>query len=158
MSRVIEGGYLKFKARFHIGHPMHGDGRQVVRIEVSDNDSRLRVLTLEAPLEAFARALFARAENEAVGELLHDAANVGRYLAHKTEVVEFPDHGLYSREKALPMVREALEPYEVAGWEARTDDAFNHHNWRGTTERDGQTYRRVAVMFYRYQDEPMATA
>ena len=138
-----------------------GGEKDYVNIEIEDEDSGCRILTLELDHWSFARALFSHAFTECQkAELLRDLSRVGKKHEHKSEVV-----GIHMPKSVLSLndtyhdhsnlIRKAVKPFEVDGWKARINDALNHHNHRFTdqTSADGSRTSHFLIGFDRWVDK-----
>ena len=109
-----------------------------IRIEITDETSRVRFLDVRLSLEALALALTGMGEVECVFEL-HGVDKVGMVAESKTEVIKH-DAPWGDAKKKLSL-KKAIEALEVDGWHARTGDAENHYNYQP----DG-----IHIVFFRH--------
>jgi hypothetical protein len=114
-----------------------------LRIEVVDEDSRVRAIEIRMSLSNFAEAVLGMGYVDCVFEF-NDTGNVGKLREHKTELVPWKDHEYANRDKAA---RKAVSEFEVDGWTGYDRDYLNHHN---------RTGNKVRVTFERWVEKPNA--
>lgn len=97
-----------------------------IAVELTDDLSRVRFVTAQMSLEAFARALTGQGEVPC-GLEIRGLQFVGMKAENKTEIVscERP----YGDKKKLKAAVAALRKFEVDGWRADPKDLENGHNY-----------------------------
>jgi hypothetical protein len=131
---------MKTKGNFSISRLSCSDGRSYIRINVTEEASRVQFLELEVELADFAKALTGLGYQECDLELRR-LDLLGKQLEIKTEVVPRPKGWKVDESE----VKRILAPFEVDGWLGCTRDLCNHHNWVGQD--------KVSVVFHRYVDK-----
>lgn len=123
----------------------------VCRIEVNDELSNCRILDLELNFESLGNAMTGLAEQPVRFRLYAKSSRIGKRYEHKRERVKIPDprHLWTKTDENVAILKEVLKPYEVDGWEARIDDAFNQHCYGKQTD-DGF---EVTIVFNRWVDK-----
>lgn len=117
------------------------------RIEVNDSLSNCRILDLELSFEALGNAITGLAEQPVKFRLFATSDRIGKRYEHKTERVVIKRNWIRTKtDENVAAVQEAVKPYEVDGWEARIDDAFNQH-CQGRQVDDGY---EVSIAFNRW--------
>lgn len=109
-----------------------------IRIELTDNQSRVRFATALLTFEQFSKAVTGMGEIEVELEVRR-LDLVGKTAENKTEIIKmtYP----YGDEKKKVALRKAVAKFEVDGWVARTGDTENHNNAKA----DG-----IHVVFFRH--------
>lgn len=112
-----------------------GTDGYVCRIEINDGSSSCRIIEMELSFEALGQAITGLSF-QPVKFNLYGSDHIGKKHEYKTELVKIQRDiiGWKPDEDSLAKLSEALKPYEVDGWKARIDDAFNHHLTRLTDD------------------------
>lgn len=132
--------HLKMPGTITISRPRGNMEPEYVQIEVNDELSGSRCLSVRIPIPEFAEALFGAACRPCEFDLRPDL--VGLKHEWKEEFVPLDDSKYYFRDAEREAVAEkALAPFEVDGWKGRVDDLFNHH-------RRGKNGARVSFVRY----------
>lgn len=124
--------HRKMKGSVSTNRPRGSGNPEYAQIDVNDELSGTRVLTVRIPLKDFAEALFGLAHVECEFDLNPDL--VGKKCEHKQEMVPIED-GLRYADRSSPLAAKALAPFEVDGWKGRVDDLFNPHRRGGNSAR-----------------------
>jgi hypothetical protein len=112
----------QLKAKFIISRASGGQADEhPIHIELTDELSGCRVVSLWMRLDEFAKAITA-SYGEAIMDYYPDAP-IGQKLETKTVIVPFTMAN--GRNEAAPT--KALKPFEIDGWSARRSDMTNHH-------------------------------
>lgn len=116
------------------------------RIMINDDIAHCRILDLEMSFEAFGNAITGLGEQPAK-VTMHPTDNIGKKHEHKRETIRFTatDSMWHKTDENIAVLKEALKPYEIDGWQARIKDAFNHHLYF----RSGNTVT-VTIVFDRW--------
>ncbi len=128
------------KGTIHIGRWSGGDEGRPVHIELTDEDSGCRAVTIEMSLAEFGDALTGRGMVPCRFEF-NDSGMIGTLAQNKEEHVPVPAWS----DRKDGWQKRALAPFEVDGWRARSGDIDNSH--RSTKNKDGQPAQNV--VFFR---------
>lgn len=134
-----------------ISRPMNS-GKEIVTIRIEDEASSIRAIEIEMDLKNFASALFA-CGNMPCRFKINTHPNVGKVREYKEEIALIPvGRGRRNSERDT-LIKEALAPFEVDGWQGRKNDADNNHNWTGPSQIiDGKNCHPTKILFERWVD------
>ena len=137
-------GFISLEGAISIGRTSGGPNEDAtpVRIEITDELSRTRVIDIRMSLEAFADALMGHGFRPC-SITFNDTGTVGMKGENKTELVPFDMYGGSRSDEER--IKKALAPFEVEGWRARSSDMTNGHC---STTKDGK--RHQSVVFFRH--------
>lgn len=105
------------------------DNPRPIRIELTDNESRCRVVEILLSLCDFSEAITGRGYVDCKFEY-NDSGKIGMVREIKTVAVPYVEHEYIKREEAAA---KAIKPFEVDGWKGSTYDYLNHHNRKDKT-------------------------
>jgi hypothetical protein len=142
-EKGLELKMKKLAATIIIARTAGGDDDKPMRIEINDEISGCRVLTLAMRLDEFAKAL---TSSQGAAEMeWYDNAPIGMKAENKTEIVPFD---MYKGRESERKITEALKGWEVDGWKARRSDMINGH----CTVKIKEGERSQRVVFFRHVD------
>lgn len=113
------------KGSITISRPQRSDDARYIQIEFNDESSGVNFLTARIGLEEFAETLTGLARSPCEFELRPSL--VGKIHQHKEVIVPYSGGYIPVGETRRTVAKQALAPFEVEGWQGRTDDLFNHH-------------------------------
>lgn len=131
----------KLKGELRIARPRGNTEHEYVQLELTDELSGTRVVTVRIGLAEFTEAVVG--SQLVACEFDHYPERVGMTREWKEEFVLFPNDRYFTAplNQRQEVGRLTLAPLEVDGWRGEVDDLFNHHR-RGS---DG-----ARVRFTRY--------
>jgi hypothetical protein len=131
-----------------IGMTRSGMGSDTrMRIEIEDAKSGVSFLEITMDMEKWAYAATGMFGVEMDFEL-RGVDTIGKVHETKTELVPVPENMPYKADDNLELIEDILSEFEVDGWQAHTNDLFNHHR----RIRDGENiYQEVS--FHRYVED-----
>jgi hypothetical protein len=133
---------MKLPGRITIAR-LQGYGEGIIKIEIEDGESSLRIMEVSLGLANFTEVLTGKASVSCELDYNNDPA-IGKARQNKTELVLIPE-GMSPSPSNKESRYELLTPYEVNGWKGRKEDLDNFHN---RVSKKGKEYYRVVFVRY----------
>jgi hypothetical protein len=130
----------QLEGRITISRTTSNKSEDKVTINITDASTGCCLLKTSMSVEGFGFAVTGLGFQKCDVDLYQEACAIAGYVReHKHELLPQPEmyKGRYTEDEIQAM----LTPYEIDGWEGRSEDLFNSHNSQGD---------KVRVLFVRY--------